>query len=157
AQSKEPATVTPSPAAPVDGQAASAKAEGTGDQRVAILRLRFSGDVPEASREHFLSRMVEGLAVARFQVVSGATVQDRLASQSGKRAACADGGCYPNVAELLQVGFLVTGVVEEANKNYDIEIEMINGRTGATIGKSHERCETCGIAEAAEKMSLATS
>src|SRR5262249_42563466 len=102
AQSKEPATVTPSPAAPVDGQAASAKAEGTGVQRVAILRLHFSGDVPEASREHFLSRMVEGLAVARFQVVSGATVQDRLASQSAKLAACADGGCYPNVAELLQ-------------------------------------------------------
>ncbi len=141
--------------APAWAQAVGGKADPAGVQRVGVVRLDFSGDVPEASRELFTARLVEGLAVARFEVLSGAAVRERLVA--GNLGKCRDSGCYPAVAEALQVGYLVLGKVEESNKSYDIGIEIVNGRTGATVGGSRERCETCGITEAAEKMSLATA
>lgn len=126
-----------------------------GVQRVAVLRLHFGGDVPEASRELFVARLVEGLAVARFQVVAGPSVTEALAEHRLER--CADGGCYPRVAEALSVGYLLTGKIEEASKSYDIALTIHNGRTGDIIGGARERCEICGVTEAAEKVALATA
>ncbi len=127
----------------------------TGIQRVGLVRLDFAGDVPEVSRDLFVSRLVEGLAVARFQVLSGGAVRQRLGTPALRD--CADTDCYPAVAEALEVGYLVSGRIEESNKSYDIVLTIINGRTGAVIGQASERCETCGITEAAEKVSLATA
>jgi PEGA domain len=128
---------------------------GTGIQRVGLVRLDFSGDVPEVSRDLFVSRLVEGLAVARFQVLSGGAVRQKLGTPALRD--CTDTDCYPAVAEALEVGYLVSGRIEESNKSYDIVLTIINGRTGAVIGQASERCETCGITEAAEKVSLATA
>ncbi|MDZ4696202.1 MAG: PEGA domain-containing protein [Deltaproteobacteria bacterium] len=126
-----------------------------GIQRVGLVRLDFSGDVPEVSRDLFVSRLVEGLAVARFQVLSGGAVRQKLSTPALRE--CTDTDCYPAVAEALEVGYLVSGRIEESNKSYDIVLTIINGRTGAVIGQASERCETCGITEAAEKVSLATA
>jgi hypothetical protein len=136
--------------APVYGQ------HSTNVQRVAVVRLQFQGDVPEGHRAAFASRLVEGLAVAAFQVSSGPGVERKLVA-TGKLDKCADGDCYPKVADALDVGYLVVGTIGESNKNYEISLEIINGRTGATIGNSREHCETCGMAEAAEKVGLAAS
>lgn len=128
----------------------------TSVQRVAVIRLQFQGDVPAGHREAFAQRLVEGLAVAAFQVFWGPAVERKL-SATGALARCADSDCYPKVADALDVGYLVVGGIEESNKNYGISLEIINGRTGATIGNSRERCETCGMAEVAEKVGLAAS
>lgn len=120
-------------------------------QRLAVVRTTFAGEVTAGHQDVFAARLVEGLAVAAFQVMSGPPVERKL----GKLAHCADGDCYPDIARKLDVGYLLVGHIEESNKNYDITLELINGRTGATIGKSRERCETCGMAEAGEKVSLA--
>jgi len=130
--------------------------QATNVQRVAVVRLAFRGDVPEGHKAAFASRLVEGLAVAAFQVFSGPSV-DRKLSATGKLDKCEDSDCYPKVADALEVGYLVVGTIVESNKNYEISLEIINGRTGATIGNSRERCETCGMAEAAEKVGLAAS
>ena len=124
-------------------------------QRVAVVRLSYSGNVPPGHRESFEARLVEGLAAAAFQVMSGPPVERKLATAN--LANCADGDCYPHVAQTLDVGYLLVGKVDESNKNYDVTLDLINGRTGAAIGKVHERCETCGMAEAAERVGLASA
>jgi hypothetical protein len=88
-------------------------------------------------------------------VLSGTSVQSTLAV--GQLQKCESHSCYPKVAEALEVGYLVVGSVAESNKNYEISLEIINGRTGVSMGNSRERCETCGMAEAAEKVGLAAS
>jgi len=47
--------------------------------------------------------------------------------------------------------------VSESNKTYVVTMDIINGRTGAVLGSNRERCETCGVEEAGEKMGLAAS
>jgi hypothetical protein len=144
------------------GAVAGAGAGAGARQRVAVVRLDFEGNVAEAARELFAARAVEGLAAVQFEVFSGATVARRLAGGNGKGgdgdlARCHDGACYPAVAQALGVGYLVAGSVSESNKNYEITLELINGRTGGAIGTNRERCETCGVDEAGEKMALAAS
>ena len=156
-----PAPVAPRPAvAPgrvaVPGVGAAAS-EIAGRQRVAVVRLDFEGSVAEAARELFASRVVEGLAAAQFEVFSGAGVAQRLAASGGRLANCRDDGCYPALAQALAVSYLVAARVAESNKNYEISLELINGRTGGVIGSNRERCEICGVDEAGEKMALAAS
>jgi hypothetical protein len=123
-----------------------------GIQRVAVVRLIFGGEIPEAGRDMFAQRLVQGLTVARFQVLSTARLGDTAAS-----AACSDPSCYPGVARTLGVGYLVVGGVTENSKTYQIALDLINGRTGVIMGSVRQQCETCGIEEAGEKMDLAAS
>jgi hypothetical protein len=60
-------------------------------------------------------------------------------------------------AAALDVAFLVVGAVEERDKSYEITLELVNGRSGVTIGTNRERCEICGVEEASEKVGLAAS
>ncbi len=136
--------------------AAPAQAAGeVGVQRVAVVRLDFEGAVPEAGRDLFAQRLVDGLQVARFEVLMGAELDMRLKARG--QAACTQPACYPDLARTVGVGYLVGGRVAEQGKTYNIDLELFNGRTGASIAQVHERCETCGIDEAGEKMNLAAS
>src|SRR5580692_8214303 len=111
--------------------------DSAGKQRVAVVRLAFEGNVPEVARDFFGQRLVEGLAAARFEVMTGAMVRERLAA--------------------VGVAFLVFAAVTEHDKTYDITLDLVNGRSGVTIGTNRERCEICGVEEASEKVSLAAS
>jgi TolB-like protein len=135
-----------------------AQAPGKAERpQVAVVRLGFSGGVAEAARELFGQRVVEGLAVAEFQVTSGAAVAGRLSAAGIEARKCTDEDCYRRVAPVLGVAYLVAGSVAESRKTYDITLELVNGRTGAIIGTHRERCEICGVEEAGEKMGLAAS
>jgi hypothetical protein len=148
-----PTSTAPAPVA----KPAAVTSETAGRQRVAVVRLDFEGNVAEAARELFASRVVEGLAAAQFEVFSGAAVAQKLAAAGGKLGNCRDGGCYPALAQALAVSYLVAARVTESNKNYEVSLELINGRTGGVIGTNRERCEICGVDEAGEKMALAAS
>jgi TolB-like protein len=148
------------PAAAASAATAAAAATSTSASthlRVAVVRVDFEGSVAEAARELFAGRVVEGLAAAQFEVFSGAAVSQKLAAAGNKLGSCRDGGCYPAVARALDVTYLVAGRVVESSKNYEISLELINGRTGGVIGTNREHCEICGVDEAGEKMALAAS
>jgi TolB-like protein len=119
----------------------------TGRNRVAITSLVWKGNIPEGARELLINRLREGLTAAAFDV----TAKDTNATT------CNDASCFPALAQSLGVGYLVAGKVEEERKSYEITLELINGRTGSAIGSNHERCEICGMEDAAEKMGLAAS
>jgi hypothetical protein len=143
-------TASPRPALAQDDPAA-------GKQRVAVVRLAFEGNVPEAARELFAQRLVEGLAAARFEVMTGAMVKERLAAAGLGADSCAGGSCTGKAARALGVAFLVFAAVVEHDKTYDITLDLVNGKSGVTMGTNRERCEICGIEEASEKVSLAAS
>jgi hypothetical protein len=139
--------------------AGAARAEETpaGKQRVAVVRLAFEGAVPEAARELFAQRLVEGLAAARFEVMTGAMVKERLAAAGLAADACSGGSCTGRAASALGVAFLVYASVTEHDKTYDVTLDLVNGKSGVTIGTNRERCEICGVEEASEKVGLAAS
>jgi hypothetical protein len=138
-------------------QAQGQGADSAGKQRVAVVRLAFEGNVPEVARDLFGQRLVEGLAAARFEVMTGAMVRERLAAAGLEADSCAGGSCTGKAAHALGVAFLVFAAVTEHDKTYDIALDLVNGKSGVTIGTNRERCEICGVEEASEKVSLAAS
>jgi hypothetical protein len=137
-----------------------ARAQGdaaAGKQRVAVVKLAFQGNVPEAARDLFAQRLVDGLAAARFEVMTGAMVKERLAAAGLSADSCSGGSCTGKAARALDVAFLVFATVVEHDKTYDITLDLVNGKSGVTIGTNRERCEICGVEEASEKVSLAAS
>jgi hypothetical protein len=128
-----------------------------GKQRVAVVRLAFEGNVPEAARELFAQRLVEGLAAARFEVMTGAMVKERLAAAGLGADSCTGGSCTGKATRALGVAFLVFATVVEQAKTYDVTLDLVNGKSGVTIGTNRERCEICGVEEASEKVGLAAS
>jgi hypothetical protein len=139
------------------GRARAQGGDGAGKQRVAVVRLAFEGNVPEVARDLFGQRLVEGLAAARFEVMTGAMVRERLAAAGLEADSCAGGSCTGKAAHALGVAFLVFAAVTEHDKTYDIALDLVNGKSGVTIGTNRERCEICGVEEASEKVSLAAS
>jgi len=137
--------------------AAQAQTEVAGSQRVAIARLEFEGKIPEGLQALFAQRLVQGLSAARFEVLRGSDVQQKLAGPNQALATCQNITCYPAMASALDASYLITAQVAESNKTYTIVMDIINGRTGGVLASNRERCETCGAEEAGEKMGLAAS
>jgi TolB-like protein len=150
-----PATSPPATAATKSAKTTAEAARGR--QRVAVDHLDFDGGVVEAARELFSQRLVEGLTAAQFEVMVATEVNKTLSQGDASLLRCREPACYPAVAEALAVGYLVAGNVAVSSKTYDITLELINGRTGKIIGTNRERCDICGVEEAAEKMGLAAS
>ncbi len=136
---------------------AMAETEVAGSQRVAIARLDFEGKIPEGLQDLFAQRLVQGLSAARFEVLRGSDVQQTLTGPNQALATCQNATCYPAMASALAASYLITAHVAESNKTYTMVLEIINGRTGGVLASNRERCETCGVEEAGEKMGLAAS
>jgi hypothetical protein len=136
---------------------ARAQGDDAAKQRVAVVKLAFQGAVPEAARDLFAQRLVDGLAAARFEVMTGAMVKERLAAAGLGADSCAGGSCTEKASRALGVAFLVFATVVEHDKTYDITLDLVNGKSGVTLGTNRERCEICGVEEASEKVSLAAS
>jgi hypothetical protein len=137
--------------------AASAQTSAAGSQRVAIVRLEFEGRIPEGLQDLFSQRLVQGLSAARFEVLRGSDVQQKLDRPNQALATCQSATCYPAMAIALGASYLITARVAESNKTYTLVMEIINGRTGGVLASNRDRCETCGAEEAGEKMGLAAS
>lgn len=129
----------------------------SGSQRVAIAHLDFEGKIPEGLQELFAQRLVEGLSAARFEVLRGTDVEQKLNAANPALATCRNASCYPAMAAALDASYLIVAHVIETSKTYAMVMEIINGRTGGVLASNRERCETCGVEEAGEKMGLAAS
>jgi hypothetical protein len=132
---------------------ARAESPGGGEsERLAIIRIDFAGNLPQPLRESLTARLVEGLTTVGFQVVG-----PRAAGSGSSRSGCSDPDCLRELAEKVNARYLVTARVEESAKSFEITLDLFNGRTGAVVGTSRERCEICGAEEVGEKVSLAAA
>jgi hypothetical protein len=121
-------------------------------ERLAIYRLDFSGNVAPPLRDGLSARLREGLTTVGFEVLRSGE-----GGPTGKDARCAEPDCLRDLATRLSARYLVGARVTENAKTFDIALELYNGRTGAVVGTSRERCEICGAEEVGEKMSLAAA
>jgi len=130
------------------GWTLDARAQGAaaGRHKVAVIRPEVEGNVPDAAREILTRKLTEGLGAAEFEVSGNASTER-----------CKEAACYVSLARTLGVSYLVEAQVKEAKKSYDIALDLIAANNGAIIGSTRERCEICGIEDAAEKMGLAAS
>ncbi|HEY3357194.1 MAG TPA: PEGA domain-containing protein [Polyangia bacterium] len=123
---------------------------------VAVLPPEYSQSVSEGARATLLARLVEGLKAARFDVLAGDDLTARLGGDA-KAAACRTRDCYPPLSQRLRVAYLVRATVTQVERNYDIGLTLVRGRSGEAAAELHERCDICGIEEVGEKMALAAS
>jgi hypothetical protein len=137
--------------------AARAQPAASDTQRVAVVRLEFEGRIPKVLQKLFARRLVEGLSAVHFEVLSEDDVQNKLVGPSLVLASCRDASCFPAMASALSASYLIGAKVSESNKTYVVTMDIVNGRTGIVLASNHERCETCGVEEAGEKMGLAAS
>lgn len=115
---------------------------------VAVASIEFDGNVPSAARASLLERLAEGLKQGEVTL---------WGQGEAAKTPCGDAPCYRRLAGELGVAYLVTGKVVESQKNYEIDLELIAGATGRSSGYHRQRCQICGLSEAAERMSLAAS
>lgn len=134
-----------------------AQTKAASRQRIAIAHLEFKGKIPDVLQELFAHRLYEGLSAARFEVIANDSVKKTLHDNATSLMNCKQASCYQSFASKLRTSYLITAEVSESNKTYTITMDIINGLTGRVLASNRERCETCGVEEAGEKMGLAAS
>lgn len=133
---------------------AEAKAASDVSQRLAIVRLDFTGAVPAPLQKTLGERLVEGLTAVAFEVLPPGRGDSPVA---GHGEDCSDASCLRKLADELRVRYLVVGRIGERDKTFEITLELVDGHTGGVVGTNRERCEICGAEEVGEKMSLAAA
>jgi len=120
---------------------------------VAALPLEFVGDVLPADREVLRQRMVLGLKGSAFDVVADERVTKL---EKGRKGRC-DAACRREQAASLRVRYIAGGKVEGKHGNLVIELWLADGYSGKVLARADQRCDICGITEAASFMDLAAS
>lgn len=136
---------------------ASVRAQETPARRTAVLRLEFDGKVSEVVRDNLQSHLGDSLAAAGFQVFSAEGPVKEMLKARPELANCVKPECFREICSILGADYLVLGHIESRQKNYDLQLELIGGRTGERLAATHEKCELCGIREASEQMDAAAS
>ncbi len=123
-------------------QAAPANAE----QRAALLPLQFEGDVNEAWRSKLQDDLGRGLTQAGMEVIEPQAVMEA----SGGVGDCNNAKCFEFLSSSVEARFLVRAKIVVQDRNYDVGIDIIDGRDGSLAASSSEACQLCGLAEVGE-------
>ena len=121
--------------------------------RAAILPLAVEGELSDVDKETLTGSLVEGLRRGSFDVVPPADVLVADSSAGG----CADKDCFVRVAKATRATHLVRAKVVVRDRDYDVKVELVDGKTGAIVAKSEEGCEICGVVDAGSLMDSAAA
>ncbi len=122
--------------------------------RAAILPLVVEGDeLPEADREALTGRLVEGLRRGDFDVVTPDEVQRATPSA----AQCRTAECTTQIARATQSTHVVQVVVKAQDRDYEVEVLLLDGLGGAQVASSADSCQICGVAEVGDILDAAAA
>ncbi|MCC6750841.1 MAG: PEGA domain-containing protein [Deltaproteobacteria bacterium] len=121
---------------------------------VAVLGLRFEGDLTDALHGMLDARFAAGLRASGATVSTGTVVRRALA---GRGEGCGDPTCIRELAAKLACRFVAGGRVRGEDRSYDLELWLADGRTGEVVARVRQSCEICGQQALADKMDLAAS
>lgn len=121
--------------------------------RAAILPVAVEGELSEVDKETLTGELVEGLRRGAFEVVPPPDVLKADSSAAG----CADKDCFVRVAKATRATHLVRAKVVVRDRDYDVKVELVDGKTGAIVAKSEEGCEICGVVDAGSLMGSAAA
>jgi hypothetical protein len=121
--------------------------------RAAVLPLAVEGELSEVDKEALLGELVGGLQRGSFDVVTPADVS----KADPDAASCAESKCYQRVAKNTQSSHVVRARVVVRDRDYDVAVELVDGKTGTVVAKSDEGCEICGVVDAGSLMASAAA
>jgi hypothetical protein len=112
--------------------------------RAAILPLAVEGDeMPEADRAELTGRLVEGLERGDFGVIA----PDDVLSKAPNAASCRAADCYTSIAGATGSTHVVRAVVKAQDRDYVVEVLLVDGKSGVQVASSADSCQICGVAE----------
>lgn len=118
------------------------------EPKAVIVPLAVEGEMIEADRELLARQLVEGLERGRFTIVT----PDELGTET-----CDDARCWRAFARTHDVTHIVRASIAVNERDYDITVELVDGRTGEAVARSRESCEICGVADAGALLETAAA
>ena len=121
------------------GTAPTAESAST---RAVVVPIAVSGELEPAWRREFGERLRAGLERGDAELVA-----------REKAAACRDDACWGALAREADAAYVVSTSVAIVERDYDIRIDVRSGRDGRVVVSVDQRCELCGLGEAATQLS----
>ncbi len=142
------------PEAPAETSETSAPAMDGATTRAAILPLVVEGDeVPEADRAQLAGRLVEGLERGDFEVVA----PDEVVAASSAANSCREASCYTSIAKAAGASHVVVAVVKVEDRDYEVEVVLVDGKNGSQVASSGDSCQICGVSEVGDLLDTAAA
>jgi hypothetical protein len=111
--------------------------------KAAILPLVVEGELSDADRKSLADRLVSGLERGSFQVIG----PDAVAAASPDATGCGDASCFVPIAQATGASHLVTARVSVEDRDYQVAVQLIDGKRGTVMAKGSDGCEICGVAD----------
>ncbi len=138
---------------PLPAAAAPAATEPAASLRAAVLPLAVEGELSDVDKEALLGELVGGLQRGSFAVVTPSEV----VAADNAAAKCGESECYQRVAKNTQASHVVRARIVVRDRDYDVSVELVDGKTGVVVAKSNEGCEICGVVDAGSLMASAAA
>lgn len=120
---------------------AVAVASAPAQPRASVEPLAITGALEPEWKQELGARMQAGLARGHAELVVRTAASD-----------CRDDACWRDLARTAEVAFVVVGRVAIVERDYDLHIEVRSASDGAIVVRVDQRCELCGIGEAAQQL-----
>lgn len=114
--------------------------------RAGLLPVQFEGDFNDAWRATLQADLERGLADTGLSVLDPQAVTEA----SGGVGDCGNAKCFEFLSQSVKAPFLVRAKIVVAERNYEIALDIIDGRDGSLAASSKETCQLCGLAEVGE-------
>jgi hypothetical protein len=122
--------------------------------RAAILPVAVEGDeLPAADREQLTGRLVEGLRRGDFDVVA----PDEVLRKAPSAATCRAADCYTSIAKATGATHVVRAVVQAEDRDYQVEVVLVDGNGGGQVASAADSCQICGVAEVGDLLDAAAA
>jgi TolB-like protein len=119
----------------------------------AILPIQVVGELSEADQAALADELVRGLRRGSFGVVA----PEDVARTVGDVGRCEKAKCIQKVGKSTSASHVVRAKVEVLDRDYSVEVELLDARSGQSIARNAESCEICGIADAGAMISTAAA
>ena len=123
---------------------ASVAGEVSGLQTVGVLPLVLAPELPASDRAALQEALHLGLERGEFQISD-------LKLPAG--ATSCTGDCLRQLASRNGLTYLITARVELKDRDYLLDLALVNARAGEVIASSKVNCEICGLAEVSTLLS----
>lgn len=122
--------------------------------RTAVLPLAAEGDeLPDADRAELTGKLVEGLRRGEFEVIG----PDEVLRAAPSAASCRAADCYTAIAKATGATHVVRVLVKAQDRDYEVEVVLVDGAGGAQVASSADSCQICGVAEVGDILDAAAA
>jgi len=101
------------------------------------------GELPASDRVQLTEELVEGLRRGAFDIVP----PEKVATVAPKATTCEKAKCFKEIAAKSGATHIVRTKITVRDRDYDVRVELVDGRQGTLLASSEEGCEICGVAD----------